>query len=1182
MKKTTATSTATANGTTPTPKPTMTPELQARLAILNDEQREAVNTLEGPVLVVAGPGTGKTELLALRVATILHERDVLPQSILCLTFTDAGTQAMQSRLAELIGAAAYQVEVSTFHAFASGLASRYAQYFNRLASDTAITALQSHKLLNSLLTQLPMDDALFQRPFKGVVGSLGNVRSFISNFKRSGLKASELRAIIEQNNRAFDYLESNQELQSLIDSRIPSKAAAKETFCAALLQQVNSVVAEAPAELTERLIQTPGVYEPFISYFARLFNQTELYDHITEKASGFEKLRSQLFTKNNAKQNVLKARQTNEKLASALTICEQYQETLRREGHYDFDDMICDAITAIESHSAFKYQLQDQYQYLLVDEFQDTNGAQMRILELLCDYSTSPNILVVGDDDQAIMRFQGASVRHMLQFEQRFTDIKRIILKTNYRSLPSLVEFGQHLAKLIDDRLPASADAKLLTSFRTEVEPQSFSVSEYANRDIQYYELARNIKSRIDAGQIANASKPNEAIAVLASQHKSLQSLIPHLNTFGVPFNYKVTSAVDEIASLQTLFNCMRFAASIAEGARDRAISYLPAILAAPEFGLNAEQYIGFALSVRSARTNWLDAMRDSENPLVSSLHDWLLQMAVASKTTPMRKMVLQLAEPLQRYYQTQDDLMSIIEFNYGLRALLDFFHGEKTSSLSTQVQSPSEQVGREQYSQDLSAQSQSDAELPNTQSPPPQPSLEQPVSSNRLTDVISTLDDAIRFNYKIDVDIAMSHPEAITLATAHGSKGLQFDLVCLIDVDDNQWHRSGRSTAIVPDNLMFGQEKDEDDTKRLLFVAATRAKNELLMTTGVPGVNRELLGLVDVQKMEPSIETLVKQSDISLNERFYPDEFEWDTFVRPHLDSQQMSASLLNRFLKYGLDEGGSQEFFAENILRLPGQPALALEFGDLVHRFFQDWLNHVVKSGLEQPEQLLQRYFELIAWMDFEQAEREQMRYRLQQIFEQFLPLAGGIFVADAVAEQWGNAVLDEVPLVGKFDLLVPDQAARTVTVYDFKTSQTDGKNKPDDDQWRQLKFYKLLLENSGRYAGYSVVAAVDLFVDPTNYSAGSLSIPEPIDMSAVDMVEFSLLVKAVWQCIQSGDLDLSGFESSEQMAALLARSVYKSDGVGHRQGDPKVPSKTEIVATLEKWLVDEYLAGLLHATK
>src|SRR5258708_14721942 len=98
-------------------------------AALNSEQREAVDTIDGPLLVIAGPGTGKPQLLSARIANILQETDTPPRNILALTFTESGAQNMRDRLSRLIGQAAYDVTISTYHAFGREIISRFQQYF---------------------------------------------------------------------------------------------------------------------------------------------------------------------------------------------------------------------------------------------------------------------------------------------------------------------------------------------------------------------------------------------------------------------------------------------------------------------------------------------------------------------------------------------------------------------------------------------------------------------------------------------------------------------------------------------------------------------------------------------------------------------------------------------------------------------------------------------------------------------------------------------------------------------------------------------------------------------------------------------------------------------------------------------------------------------------------------------
>ena len=167
--------------------------------LLNLEQREAVECLDGPLLVIAGPGTGKTQLLSLRAANILAKCDVAPRNILCLTYTEAGAEAMRKRLIELIGRDAYGIEVSTFHGFASSIRSRYPEYFMRPSTDTLVTSLHQQEIFDRLLKSLPFGSPLGGGSPDMPAQNIGKMIGFVSKIKRSGLDYDTLGAIAQQN-----------------------------------------------------------------------------------------------------------------------------------------------------------------------------------------------------------------------------------------------------------------------------------------------------------------------------------------------------------------------------------------------------------------------------------------------------------------------------------------------------------------------------------------------------------------------------------------------------------------------------------------------------------------------------------------------------------------------------------------------------------------------------------------------------------------------------------------------------------------------------------------------------------------------------------------------------------------------------------------------------------------------
>jgi DNA helicase-2/ATP-dependent DNA helicase PcrA len=151
---------------------------------LNDQQRKAVDAIEGPVMVIAGPGTGKTQILAARIGKILLNTDVLPENILCLTYTDAGTIAMRKRLVQFIGADAYKVNIYTFHAFCNDVIQDNLSLFEKTSLD-ALSELESIQLFKTLIDAFPKNHPL--KRYRGdVYYEINNLRSLFSAMKREG------------------------------------------------------------------------------------------------------------------------------------------------------------------------------------------------------------------------------------------------------------------------------------------------------------------------------------------------------------------------------------------------------------------------------------------------------------------------------------------------------------------------------------------------------------------------------------------------------------------------------------------------------------------------------------------------------------------------------------------------------------------------------------------------------------------------------------------------------------------------------------------------------------------------------------------------------------------------------------------------------------------------------------
>ncbi|MDP4214328.1 MAG: ATP-dependent helicase, partial [Bacteroidota bacterium] len=343
---------------------------------LNPQQKLAVDRLDGPVMVVAGPGTGKTQILGARIGKILLETDTDAGNILCLTYTDAGAVAMRRRLLSFIGPDAYKVNIYTFHGFCNDIIQDNLSYFEKTSLDP-VSELEQIEYLKLLIDRFPKNHPL-KRFRSDAYYEVKNLRSLFSTMKKE---------------------------------------------------------AWTPAFIAEKIDEYLTAIEEDEEYLYK------------KNGPGYKK-----GDKNQNKLNEQKERM--EKLRAAASEFEPFQQLMHTQNRYDFDDMINWVIRAFSENEHLLRRYQEKYLYILVDEYQDTSGTQNRLVELLINFWEKPNVFVVGDDDQSIYRFQGASMDNMLHFADRYkNDLLTIVLTNNYRSTQPILDVSKALISRNSERL---------------------------------------------------------------------------------------------------------------------------------------------------------------------------------------------------------------------------------------------------------------------------------------------------------------------------------------------------------------------------------------------------------------------------------------------------------------------------------------------------------------------------------------------------------------------------------------------------------------------------------------------------------------------------------------------------------------------------------------------------------
>ena len=290
---------------------------------LNERQQEAIKTLDGPMLVLAGAGSGKTKVLTTKVAYLLEERDVSPKNILAITFTNKAAKEMKDRIFSLIGREAFLIQISTFHSFGLKILKENYDLLGYESNFTILDASDSETVIKKIMKDYDIDSSKYNyRAIKSSISSNKNEMVGVEEFKK------------------FVYND---------------------------------------------------------------------YDEVV------------------------------------LKVYEEYEKELKRSNAIDFDDLLILPLKLFNEHKEVLEKYQEQYKYVFIDEYQDTNKPQYILSKLIS--AKYKNITVVGDNDQAIFTWRGADYKNILNFEKDYEDAKVVILDENYRSTKTILKAANNVIK---------------------------------------------------------------------------------------------------------------------------------------------------------------------------------------------------------------------------------------------------------------------------------------------------------------------------------------------------------------------------------------------------------------------------------------------------------------------------------------------------------------------------------------------------------------------------------------------------------------------------------------------------------------------------------------------------------------------------------------------------------------
>ena len=991
---------------------------------LNDQQRRAVDQIEGPVMVIAGPGTGKTQILSARIGKILlTDVGTEPHNILCLTYTDSGAVAMRRRLLGFIGPDAYRVNIATFHAFCNDVIQDNLGLFEKTSLDP-ISDLERIELMKELIDGFPKDHPL--KRYRGdVYFEINSLQSLFSLMKREGWTGDHICQKIDE------YLNDLQNREEYI-----CKRATKD------------------------------------------FKKGDVrWDKIEEQKEKMEKLRA------------------------ACGEFKKFQQMMRSRNRYDFDDMINWVIEAFENNEELLRNYQEQFQYILVDEYQDTSGSQNRLVQLLINYWDKPNVFVVGDDDQSIYRFQGANVENMMEFASAYAnDLLKVVLVNNYRSTQPILDVSKTLIENNEERLVKKIEG-LTKSLIASNKDLGVSVN---GPQVYEYETQRDemIGTVLKIEELINSGVAGNNIGVIYRENKYGEELSAYLRLKGISYYSKRNLNILDQPFIQQLL---------------LVLNYLCAEHDVP--------YSGDEMLFEILHFDWLDipsieiakaSMRVSElksKGQKTSLRQWLCEEAARPQIdlfdTGLHKGLKEACNIIEGLIkavsnETVQTLLEKVVREAGFLSCI--MHHEDKNNLMRFLSGFYDHVKEETRRHPL---------------------LSLPEFMNRI--------ELMRKEGLILPLVQVSGNEkGVNLMTAHGSKGLEYDHVFFVGNSSSCWEKKRKpfSGFSFPDTLFATGAKgnDTEELRRLFYVALTRAKRQLYIS--YPNYTNEgkqleatmFLAEIQLEHSLPKVEVKLSEEQLMAFSILH---FQQSTAPEvAHLDDElvdrviqnfNMSVSALNNYLKCPLG------FYYQTIVRIPSPRNEAMEFGSAVHHALESLFNKMKKNDCFP---LLDDFLQDFTWYMKRHREsftKEQFARRLEYGLE-ILKNYYNTYVTKwnkVVLVELGmrNMLLDGIPLSGFIDKI--EFNGKEATVIDYKTGNPDnstdklarpGKEPAGGDYWRQAVFYKILLDIYPK--DWNVTSVEFDFVEPDKKKTYR---KEKVSISSIDIDIVKQQIKDVWMKIQ-----------------------------------------------------------------
>jgi DNA helicase-2/ATP-dependent DNA helicase PcrA len=964
-------------------------------ANLNPAQRQAVDIIEGPVVVNAGPGTGKTQILTLRIANILRLQgaDMAP-NILALTFTNAGVRAMRDRLAGIIGSAAYEVNIFTFHSFAEYIINTYREYFGDLLVAQPLADTERFALVERIIRE---SDLSTLRPFGAPHLYVGPVIRAIDELKRD-------------NYTPESFVEWNEQFK-------------------------------------EELLTSEDSY----------------YKRATKN-----------YNKGDLRPDALKKYEKNIELG---VIYAAYQDALKKEQRYDFNDMILKLLEAIDINEDFAYQLQEQYQYILVDEHQDTNEAQNAIVSRLVDAAHldgRPNLFTVGDDKQAIYRFQGASLENFLAFQDSFQDVVVINLDQNYRS-------GQPVLDAAHSLISADDGEREHQALWAQHEESAIACHEFISYTDELHWIAQDIKQKVQTGV------PLRDMAILYRENRNVDQIQKVLSQHQITSVILAKENVLETPIVAKILLLLQVVHDISDNAK------LASLLYTDVFDTSAYEVVKIIERFRRGKRN----THTGTKHLYHVLQD--------------KKTLQEIGVSNPDVYISIAEILNLAITTFASNNFLQSFDQlVEQTTLLPHILADADSYNQLRYYDRLYSY------LRSLQDGDPRLSLET---------VLAQFDTLAEYNIALDSE-GGDYQDGVRLLTAHKAKGLEFPHVYIINVVDKTWgNKTTREMFRLPVGSTSGSD---DDERRLLYVGITRAQKHCSLSFSRMVNERDqspsrFLYEIDEsviqweQHTQPTpLQDIYQPIDACYSSASVLD----DDMIREIYRRRSLSVTALNNFYTC------PARYFVNNLLQIPASYSRTLLYGSLIHKALEEFFTASRDAGAVLPkDDLVTRFEQALEAEYLDETDRKDMHSRGVESLSGYW---------EANHDQWSHLITTElringvvvalpnggeITLTGALDKLehnVDDE--QRVRVIDYKTGKVYSKKSKDEQAAldRQIVFYSLLLQHY-RKGYYSMESGMLDFIEPHSDSGNYEQ--HRLQPSSDDVADLLSKIQEMDTAIQSG---------------------------------------------------------------